>query len=281
MEKELMSDDNSYQKNIKRELRKAISSTITITDDVKKKYDLIVLGSDEIWNGNSASDRFCRQYWGQGIKAKHKISYAPCAINVSEKRLLLKIFALWRMDAISVRDNISKQKISRFVKKTVHTVLDPTFLIKYDFVDKRVIDEPYILVYSYGLDDNQKNEIIQFAKENKLKIVVSGYYANWADVNLHCTPLEWLSLFKYAQFVFTTTFHGSVFSIIFRKQFALLGNNQKASELLKDLGLSNQICKNELLKDHISKKEDFENTEKILHDKIKYSTDFIINSIME
>lgn len=242
MQEELSSGKNEYERTKNKAILEEINKSFDLTDDLKTKYDLVILGSDEIWNRTSAIKREYRQYWGQGIKATNKISYAPCAINTSWKRLIFKIPALKNLDGISVRDIQTSNTIKKIIGKEVPIVLDPTFLISYEFVNKPLIEGEYLLIYSYGLIDKQIKVVKNYAKEKKLKIVVSGHNADWADYNPACSPKEWLSLFKYSNLVFTTTFHGTVFSIIFEKNFLLLGNNVKAVSLLDEFDLTDHIC---------------------------------------
>lgn len=240
MEAALLHDGNPYQKNIKKAIQNAIAENFSVVDRKKERYDVAVFGSDEIWNTETAANPQKQQYWGIGIRAKRKIAYAPCAINISTKRLLLKAPALWKLHAISVRDGISQQKIGIFVKKKLPIVLDPAFLVDYSFVTDRLYAKPYLFVYSYHLTKEQQNAIMRFAQKTDLKIAVVGTESDWADYNPACSPLEWVSLFQYAQYTVTTTFHGCVFSILFEKRFALLGNNQKATALLQELGLESR-----------------------------------------
>ncbi len=245
MESALKCGKNSYEKAKNLKLLSAINTVLSITDN-KSGFDLVVLGSDEIWNPESAKNPHKKQYWGQGIKAEKKISYAACAIGTSWKRLLMKMKPLYELDAISVRDTPSKNTLKKIIKKDIQFVIDPTFLISYNLnAELLLIKEKYVFVYSYGLDSEQQKYVKTYANLNDLKTVVVGYEAQWADYNLACTPKEWLTLFKYASYVFTTTFHGSVYSIIFEKGFTLLGRNPKAIELLKSFGIkSNQnICR--------------------------------------
>lgn len=237
MENQLNVYSNLYEKSIKESLKVAIYNSFDITE-TSRKYDVAVLGSDEIWNRESSIKKYRKQYWGKGIYSVKKISYAACAINISSKRLLLKYNDLKRIDSISVRDEISRQNIQKVLhKKRVKIVIDPVFLITYDFVEENIINSPYIFVYSYGVSNKQKDIICENARALNAKIVVAGCQAEWADYNFSGNPIEWLACFKYAEYIYTTTFHGTAFSIIFKKEFSLLGSNRKAICLLQDLGL--------------------------------------------
>ena len=156
--------------------------------------------------------------------------------------MFLKYFQLKKFDAISARDIRTKKVLERVLNKEVKLVLDPTFLIDYNDICKRIINDKYILLYSYGVDDIVVKYIKDFARMKNLKIIVSGYEVDWADYNIAYTPKEWISLFKYADFVVSTTFHGTVFSLIFEKQFILYGDNDKAEDLLSLFLLQNRKC---------------------------------------
>ena len=226
MQEELSSGKNEYERTKNKAILEEINKSFDLTDDLKTKYDLVILGSDEIWNRTSAIKREYRQYWGQGIKATNKISY--------------------------------------------------------EFVNKPLIEGEYLLIYSYGLTDKQIKVVKNYAKEKKLKIVVSGHNADWADYNPACSPKEWLSLFKYSNFVFTTTFHGSVFSIIFEKNFLLLGNNVKAVSLLDEFDLTDHICNDcEQISEKIVNNIDYnvlnDIKTKMLGDSLYYLNSFSLN----
>lgn len=142
------------------------------------------------------------QFWGKRIKSKKYVSYAesmwgmcdsrniPSIINkLTEKvRLLSEFIQLKKFKGLSVRDERTKTAISKIVgSKRVTQVLDPTFLLK-DVVDlekiyrNRIITDEYVLVYSYSLVGEDINPIIEYARENHLKICVIGYMAVWADI---------------------------------------------------------------------------------------------------
>ena len=71
-----------------------------------------------------------------------------------------------------------------------------------------------------------------------------GHYFSWCDEVVIPTPFEVLAYFKGASYIITDTFHGSVFSIKFNKEFCTIVrdmNSNKLVSLLKQFGLENRI----------------------------------------
>lgn len=79
-------------------------------------------------------------------------------------------------------------------------------------------DSKYVVYYSYLDDSPMKNYILRFAKENRLKVVIAGFDYSWGDQKRMVSPLGFLTLLKNAEYVFTSTFHGSVLSTILQKK---------------------------------------------------------------
>ena len=90
-------------------------------------------------------------------------------------------------------------------------------LCKYD-------DEAKNQIFAYILDDSEDKQKALHIIEDKLKLESSifHFYPKRGD---SVQPLEkWLASFKNAKFVFTDSFHGCVFALIFRKPFIVYGN---------------------------------------------------------
>ncbi len=269
MEEDLKKYNNDYERDLHKCLREAIEEYLVVTDN-NENYNLAILGSDEIWNRNSTLSFRKNMYWGINVNAEKIISYAPCSVGTSLKRMIFRGINLLKIDGISVRDNWTRNLVKSITRKQPPVVLDPTFLEDFSYINDNKYDFPYLFVYSYMLDDNQISHIKRIAKDKSLKTVVTGHQADWADVNIACTPFEWLSLIKFSSEVFTTTFHGSVFSLIFNKEFTLSGNNMKAILLLETFG----FCSNS--NDIISiRKDDYKQINKTICELKEQSIHFL------
>ena len=97
----------------------------------------------------------------------------------------------------------------------------------------------------------------------------------WCDLYIPASPMRMLDYFHYADYVVTDTFHGSIFSVINRKQFAVISrktNAAKLQSLLEDLSLSDRmICKMEDLEHVLTSEIAYEQVDEIL-EKERYRT---------
>ena len=248
----------------------------------EKKCDVTIIGSDEVWNLKNfcAPHNMC--FFEKNNKSGITISYAACSGKTNYSKMKShhkKINGLKNIDYISVRDDSTEKLVDNIGRKDVTRVLDPTFLYNFDkLIPKREIMEPYLLVYSYGLSKNQIDSIKKIASENNLKVVVTGYYAEWADYNPTPNPFEWLSLIKYSNFVVTSTFH---FSIQLEKNFAVYGaESLKIHSVLKEFKLlDRRITQWNSLSALLKQNIDYVNLNIIKNEKISSSKKFLLDSI--
>lgn len=245
-------DKSKYTQKRRKYLSLARSQYFSINYDNDTRYDLAVLGSDQIWYDKKP------YFYGRGINADKIISYAPSVGNLMNskvwwKNLIKKVtgpieFQKWkedlkRLDGISVRDVQTAKLVKKVANIEPNIVLDPTFLIDWnDYFDPCPVSDDFILIYSYELSEKDES-IQQIAKKLHYKVVAVNYENPRADYNDAYTPGELLSLFKNAKIVFTDTFHGTVFSIIFKKVFLVFagGVNTKPVMFLKQLGIKNRV----------------------------------------
>lgn len=219
-----------------------------------KHYDLIIIGSDEVFNCTQKSSwGLSPNLLGGDIDADRIITYAAsCGYTtynrVKEYGLEEKISRLLiNIDTFSVRDKNTADFIKKLVKKEPAEHLDPVFI--YDFEDEIKypnIKYAYILIYAYDgriKDKDEINSIKSFAQKNDLKIISVGLYQVWCDKNISADPFELLGYVRNAKYVVTDTFHGTIFSIKYNKQFAVLirdSNEEKISDLLERFNLESQ-----------------------------------------
>ena len=229
-------------------LSQFIGEVFTDSDD-DMIYDLTIVGADEIF---SIADGFNSFQFGEGIRTKRIISYAASFGSTSygmicffrKKRIIREL--LGRFEDISVRDNNSKIIIKKLLQKDVGVFIDPVLLWDWkketDCFAKQKKD--IVLFYSYGthqITDLEKADILNFAHNNGLEVVSVGYYHDWCDSNIYVTSLEFAELVYSAKYVVTTTFHGTVFSILFDKKFAVI---MDSTNRVKLVSLLDDFCAN-------------------------------------
>ena len=215
--------------------------------------DIFVFGSDEIWNINRQKIRKSKEFFGAGIHSERKFSYAPSinttSINQIENNKYIKE-ELNKFLAISVRDSYSKKVISNVMNKEVSVVCDPTILVdKAEFtnIQSDIKDNKYILLYTYGkmLNENVINKIKKFSQERGLKIISIGKHFSFCDKSIVVTPEEFLGYIDNAEYVFTDNLHGTMFYIIYEKEFIVFPcGNTKVEEALNLFKLSERLVNN-------------------------------------
>lgn len=218
----------------------------TIESAQDEKLDRIILGSDEIWN---VTNKTFRRPVFYGIGMENVITYG---ISISRaKRADFDSFpelvdAIKKVAPVLVRDENTKNVVDDITGLDNPMVADPTFLCdvkEFDQEDSnyRRIDKKYILVYSYIFNDNLKNNIIRFARENDLIIVSACIRHDWTDMFVNGSPLTFCKLLRDAEYVVTTTFHGTVFSMLNHKHFVSEPFTPKVVDVLEKAGLSDAL----------------------------------------
>lgn len=274
------------------QFKKSIKQFNIIKNELKyiKSQDIFVFGSDEIWNTSRSEINNYPILFGVGITDAYLVSYAP-SINKTTTSEIKNNFkfvnSVKRFNKLSVRDDHSKEVLKEVFNKDIDVVLDPTFLFdkdKYKNIEVPSEYSNYILIYGYSNRFTTKyiNEIIKFAERKKLKLISIGSYFKWCHKNIAGSPFDFLSYVRNAEFIITNTFHGTIFSIIYNKQFATYVREQnKVKDILKKLNLNKRDASKLMSLDDIFKEEinyenvklklsiDMERSLKYIHDFLK------------
>lgn len=222
------------------------------------KCDIYISGSDQLWNpgltNNQLDDAYFLNFGGEHIK---RITYAisACELDLNKYGNQIKNLCS-RMDYISLRETTFVNELENLVHKKISICPDPSFLIDVDNYRKiaNKLNEPlkdYIVVYA--LEDKSGNKgiisAVQKLKEYYKKdvLVISGSHKWPFPVKqIHgITPEEFLYYINNAFCVINNSFHATVFSILFNKQFVTLGFKNRSTrmlELLECLKLDERFC---------------------------------------
>lgn len=263
----------------------------------EEKIDVVAIGSDMVFDFYEGYNPFM---YGKDVNANFIFSYAACFGYVTEE-LFSKysnkdevINLINKLDGISYRDNNTEMILKKCCNiKECTKVIDPVLLYGFNkerklWADNNWKEKKYLLIYSYtyNMDNNKEVKAIKkFAQKKGLDIVSVGYFHPWCDKNINADPKEFIELFENAKYIVTDTFHGTVFSITFNKQFATLVRNNafKIIDLLKDLELesraNNDIDKS--LIDLESNPIDYAKVNKIIEVLRKKSMNFIKEKLKE
>lgn len=228
--------------------------TINESDMEWNDVDCVILGSDTVWNIDSKYFNLQTQtFFGGRFPDKAVFSYAASIGNTpyemfSERDDIKE--ALRKMVCISVRDKYTHDLISTLTDKSISLVCDPTFLLcANEFADTITFEKrnPYILVYYFGAIPGEiKEELLSVRTNSGLEIIVFCDYRtySWADRCIPYCPDMMLNYFSSAEFIVTNTFHGTIFSVLFEKNFADYGfNKKKVVDLLRELNLDDRFVR--------------------------------------
>lgn len=223
------------------------------TASTNETYDVIIHGSDQIWRKQPFIFSYNPVYFGQhAIPCQHRISYAASMGQVTTTdadRLQLRKL-LSNLDSISVRESDLCQLVQS-LGYPCQLHLDPTMLLsKQRWIDifhlQSPTDTPYALFYNLLPHSFQDEAIRQYTKAHDLQLKTiygKGTGRNTLTNIYNADPRSLVQLIYGAQCVFTSSFHGLVFAIIFQKPFyaAFSTNGGRAQSILHSLHISDRL----------------------------------------
>lgn len=233
-----------------------IKSHLNLDDgysDNLSEYDIVIIGSDQLWNINNTNGIFDRMYWGR-FKTKDTPQLVTYAVSMGGCTTidwtLVKKYAA-NFSSISVREKYLMENLGHFTGIPSQWVLDPTLLQKRSFWMCQSTDannrRPYLFYYQARNNRNAIRYAKAAAEMMDLDFVcVSAHILlpNSKD-GIKANPTTFLNLIRNASYVITTSFHGTVFCLQFHKDFSTLilddGEDGRSSSLLNSIGLSGHL----------------------------------------
>lgn len=239
-----MSKFNKFAKNYLN-----IKSVIQYKDksDFKQenKYDLIIVGSDQIWRNYEYEGKyigfdpiyFCQYFPNTSRCISYAASMGIIALNNNDNNLLKQYLSTF--DTILVRENSLKELINS-LEFEADVVLDPTLLISKEQWNRilpatRFKKQPYVLYYELIRSQEALDFARSKAKALKCELLIMDSIIHTIPRKEHvsyASPIEFLHAIRDAEYIVATSFHGTAFSIIFEKQFITIGLNKNADRVL-------------------------------------------------
>jgi hypothetical protein len=258
-----------------------------------KDGDFYFVGSDQVWNPKIMKND-TTYFLDFAPETGKKIGYAVSMGNqsLSDDFLQQVLPLIKKFDRLSARETYVKKFVQNYFETLdIPIVLDPTLLLNAsDYVGikstKQFLND-FIVVYGAMHDENLYNYAKYLKAKTGLQLVNLGYHFNGADKNEYLFgPENWLNRIAQAKYVITNSFHGTVFSILYKKSFfvvpnqKLTGLNARFEELLDSLELNNRLIKSQYdLDKQTNKIPDFDNAYRLLELRRKNSYKFIKDSI--
>ena len=225
---------------------------------VKSNYDVFLVGSDQVWNPELGIDIDITLLTFYNSKdGPNKISYAssmgldklPNSMEEKYRKALLDF------EKISVREKSGVQIVKQLTQKECSLVSDPVLLLSKEewneFIDESVVPkEPYIFIYDMRHSRHVQECALDLAKKYDCKVIACA--SVWLgrkgiETHLSYSPSQYLALIKNAKAVVTDSFHGTVFSIIFQKEFYAFSSGEgkkiggRLSNILQIVHLENRL----------------------------------------
>lgn len=255
----------------------------------KLDIDFWICGSDQIWNTDitrGINKGFFLDFNTKGTKISYAASMGIPKLEKQYEDEFVK--AVNDIEYVSVREDALKQYINSLTDKEVMKVVDPTLLLeKEDYTEllnESLIKEKYLLIYALGPDDRLTQIAKQKAEEKNLKIVELNDYKlkNYFCMQVsNAGPEEFLTLIKNAEVVVTNSFHGTIFSALFEKDFytiTRLNRNARMESLLDMFGMRDRLI--DTLEDlEKVKVQDYENAFKNVEKEVEKSRNFLKNAL--
>lgn len=228
-------------------------------NDESNDFDVFIFGSDQIWNP-IITKGFDKVYLGDfpAAKGKKLIAYGASAGSVMNLSIGDIDYFFYRMEffnKIMVREKSLADYIKEKSSINVETVLDPVLLAGREVLDKlssnkKIFFNSFLLLFQLTRDDVFANYAMNLAEKKKLDFVE---FATMGESLFNRKMKQTVSIerllcyFKNSSYIITSSFHGTVISILYNKEFNTMSVNKSVDErvlsLLEILGLSDRMIK--------------------------------------
>ncbi len=196
-------------------------------------YDVVMVGSDQVWNPISLYSRFYNLLFVDEHIPTFSYASSFGVSDIPSWQLEGTAEYLNRINEISVRELRAREIVKELTGKDALVAMDPTLLltreewIKFGEDSKCKIDEPYIFCYILGKRPEIREEITLLKAKTGMKVVYLRHVDDFVKIDeemgdyapYDISPVDFVSLLSNAKYVCTDSFHGTLFSIIFERQF--------------------------------------------------------------
>lgn len=199
-------------------------------------YDVIVVGSDEVWNLKHPWYGGSALFYGEGLHSRRLASYAASFGNYAVSGGLDAYWAdrLRGFGHLSVRDLNSRQIVREATGIEPQLVLDPC--LKFPRCIRRVgahqAERPYVAIYGHSFPDWFQVMVRKWAGKQGCELASLGYRNDWSDRQwIDAGPEEFARFMAGALAIVTNFFHGCVFALVNAKPFACVLSDYRSNKL--------------------------------------------------
>lgn len=271
------------------------SKTYYSKNNIDLQYiDYCFLGSDQIWNPEITSG-FDPVYFGNvNLSTSSKVIAYAASIGkksfTSEEVGKFKTL-ITKIHRIAMREDEAQDLVLRTTGVKTLVVVDPTILAGVECFSKfisKVKYSNYVFVYRLGSDSRTIEVAYDVANRKGLKVIeISGLRKGISNpkhkVIYDAGVEDFLSFLFYADYVVTDSFHGTVFSVLFHKQFITIPHKTRGGRmksLLSKINLLERIS-SEISDDLLDNIVDWNDVDKRLEEIKAFSRTYIKESIYD
>lgn len=211
-----------------------------------EEADVIFCGSDQIWNDDITGEigtYYLNNISPNSKKVAYAASFGKKSLSDFQKQMIKD--ALSKFNSISIREEDGKDDILSILQVEPKIVIDPVFLTSlpdWETYSERAKIKPkskYVLLYT--LKNNK--QLMQIAKHYAELLGIDLFTIHPTAKNQHVGtllrnvgPYEFLYLIRNAELICTDSFHATAFSMIFKKKYFHIINNEKENRIESLLG---------------------------------------------
>lgn len=276
-------------------------------EEVVKEADLFITGSDQIWNPYCCG--FNPMMFLEFVNGRKKCIAYSSSISRPDFPPEIKERAkedLQKFEHIAVREQTSVELLKKLLgRNDIQLVVDPTYLLSEEewklFGERANIEfdlpSKYIFCYFIGNRHQDYKDMVEDIKEKtKIKDVITitiasmDYKINYGNGFIYKDggPYEFIYLLNHASFICMDSFHATIFSLKFRKEFAhiMKTNEEDLTESSQNTRMYDILCRYNL-KERVYKKGssewmkpiDWDYIESITEKEITDSMQYLVNAI--
>lgn len=234
-------------------------------------YAAVVVGSDQVWTPMSLPNKFFNLLFVSD--SVRKVAYAS-SFGVSEipsfQRKATGAY-LDRFYKIGVREQRGKEIVEELSHQKATVVADPTMLLSREEWEQEIADahttteELYIFCYFLGTNQEARKAAKELKEKTGYKIITIRHMDEYVpedelfgdEAPYNVDPNDFVKYISRAAYVCTDSFHCTVFSILFHRQFMTFyrfaegsktGRNSRINSLFDLFELQERLYKGDINK---------------------------------
>lgn len=279
-------------------LSEVYNSKAELRSKCAENYSAVLVGSDQLWlPGNIAADYYTLNFVPESVNS---IAYATSFGQSSLPRGSAQKAAVFlkKIRHISVREESGQKLVEELTGRRVPVVCDPTLLFtgeEWMAIQEQepIVKGKYILCYFLGNNPPHREFAKRLKEATGCKIIALTHLDEFVksdegyadDTPYDIDSVDFLNLIRNAEYVCTDSFHCSVFSILYKRQFFTFrrynrntkqSTNSRLDTLFHLAGINGRLLRgNEEIRDCLKIKTDFEIVHKKLEQVRKSSYEYL------